>query len=76
MLLLFFTESTKSSLFVLATLVSFLFKKIKNGFLYFSYVHMCVCVCVCVYIYIYIYGEGNCNLQYSCLENLMDGVSW
>ena len=57
MLLLFFTESTKSSLFVLATLVSFLFKKIKNGFLYFSYIHVCVCVCVCIYIYIYMEKE-------------------
>ena len=32
---------------------------------------MCVCVCVCV---VYISGEGNGNpLQYSCLENFMDG---
>ena len=31
---------------------------------------MCVCVCVCV-------GEGNGTpLQYSCLENPMDGGAW
>ena len=43
------------------------------------YVCVCVCVCVCVYvyIYIYIYGEGNgIPLQYSCLENPMDGGAW
>ena len=54
----------QKELFVLATLVSFLFKKIKKGFLYFSYIHM--------WVYIYIYGEGNCNPQYSYLENPMD----
>ena len=34
---------------------------------------MCVCVCVCVCVY----GEGNGTpLQYSCLENPMDGGAW
>ena len=40
-------------------------------------------MCVCVYIYIYIErererdGEGNgVPLQYSCLENPMDGGAW
>ena len=39
---------------------------------------VCVCVCVCTYIYIYIYiGEGNGTpLQYSSLENPMDGGAW
>ena len=33
-------------------------------------------MCICVYIYIYV-GEGNGNpLQYSCLENPMDGGAW
>ena len=33
-----------------------------------------MCVCVCVYIHI---GEGNGTpLQYSCLENPMDGGAW
>ena len=32
---------------------------------------MCVCVCVCVCVHV---GEVNGNpLQYSCLENTMDG---
>jgi len=59
------------------------------NFCWLSCVYMCVCVCVCVYIYIYTHsfiffplefilvhwiGEGNGNpLQYSCLENPMDG---
>ena len=35
---------------------------------------MCVCVCVCVCVCI---GEGNGTpLQYSCLENPMDGGAW
>ena len=35
------------------------------------------CVCVCVYIYIPSLEEGNGNpLQYSCLENPMDGGAW
>ena len=43
---------------------------------------VCVCVCVCVcasnYIYRYRYiGEGpGTPLQYSCLENPMDGGAW
>ena len=33
-------------------------------------------MCVCIYIYTYT-GEGNGNpLQYSCLENPMDGGAW
>ena len=40
--------------------------------------YVCVCIYVYIYIYIYIYiGEGNGNpLQYSCLENPMDGEAW
>ena len=35
---------------------------------------MCVCVCVCVCVYM---EEGNGTpLQYSCLENPMDGGPW
>ena len=35
----------------------------------YTYIYVCVCVCVCVCI-----GEGNGTpLQYSCLENPMDG---
>ena len=35
---------------------------------------MCVCVCVCVCVCI---GEGNGTpLQYSCLQNAMDGGAW
>ena len=44
---------------------------------------ICSCVCICIYIYIHIHvytythtliGEGNGTpLQYSCLENPMDG---
>ena len=35
-----------------------------------SVYNLCVCVCVCV-------GEGNGTpLQYSCLENPMDGGAW
>ena len=40
-------------------------------------------MCECIYIYIYIYimyvyiGEGDGTpLQYSCLENPMDGGAW
>ena len=34
-------------------------------------------ISACVYIYIYMYGEGNgIPLQYSCLENPMDGGAW
>ena len=38
-----------------------------------------ICIYIYIYIYmcIYIYGEGNGNpLQYSCLENPMDGGAW
>ena len=36
------------------------------------YVCVCVCVCVCVYT-----GEGNGTpLQYSCLDNPMNGGAW
>ena len=39
--------------------------------------HIYVCVCVCVYIYGILNGEGNGTpLQYSCLENPMDGGTW
>ena len=32
------------------------------------------CCCVCVCMYLRMCGEGNSTpLQYSCLENLMDG---
>ena len=35
-----------------------------------EYTFVCVCVCVC-------FGEGNGNpLQYSCMENPMDGGAW
>ena len=48
------------------------------------YICVCIYMCVCVYVYIYIYiyvyiniGEGNgIPLQYSCLENPMDGGAW
>ena len=35
-------------------------------------------MCVYIYIYLYVYfGEGNGNpLQYSCLENPVDGGAW
>ena len=35
---------------------------------------ICICICICIYIYI---GEGNgIPLQYSCLENPMEGGAW
>ena len=35
-----------------------------------------LCVCVCMYVCMYV-GEGNGTpLQYSCLENPMDGGAW
>ena len=54
----------------------------------FMYVYIHIYVCVYIYIYIYFsipelnisapqIGEGNGNpLQYSCLENPMDGGAW
>ena len=39
----------------------------------YKYIYMCVCVCVCVCRE----REGNGTpLQYSCLENPMDGGAW
>ena len=44
------------------------------------YINIDIHMYVCVYIYIYLYtydGEGNGTpLQYSCLENPMDGGAW
>ena len=39
---------------------------------------MCMwCICVCVDVYTCVCGEGNGTpLQYSCLENPMDGGAW
>ena len=37
-------------------------------------IHLYIYVCVCIYAYIYI-GNGT-PLQYSCLENPMDGGPW
>ena len=47
-----------------------------NSFELHFHVYVCVCVCMCVCVYL-ISGEGNGNpLQYSCLENPMDGGAW
>ena len=50
------------------------------------YIYVCVCVCVCIIdsfisclyvVHKMIAGEGNGTpLQYSCLENPMDGGVW
>ena len=38
---------------------------------------MCVYIYTHIHIHTHIYGEGNDNpLQYSCLENSMDGGAW
>ena len=39
---------------------------------------MCVCVCVCIQLYLYItpWRRQWHPLQYSCLENPMDGGVW
>ena len=38
---------------------------------------MYVCTCVYIYVYCHIFGEGDGTpLQYSCLENPMDGAAW
>ena len=39
-------------------------------------IYIYVCVCIYIYIFLQTYGEGNGTpLQYSCLENPMDGGS-
>ena len=46
------------------------------------YTHMCILMITCIpmHIYMFVYsyiGEGNGTpLQYSCLENPMDGGAW
>ena len=51
----------------------------------YTYVYICICihmytyvyVYICIHMYTYVYGEGNGTpLQYSCLENPMDGGAW
>ena len=45
-----------------------------KSLLFILYIYVCVCVCVCVYTYV---GEGNGTpLQYSGLDNPMDGGAW
>ena len=40
-------------------------------YIYFNY----ICICVCVYIYNLRESNGT-PLQYSCMENPMDGGAW
>ena len=48
---------------------------------HFSFLGVCVCVCVCVCVYFFSLMEDPEKamappLQYSCLENPMDGGAW
>ena len=64
---------------LLATFRSY--KHLYGKHLVFSWIHkghMYVCVCLYIYTHIYLcFGEGDGTpLQYSCLENPMDGGAW
>ena len=50
---------------------------LQDSSLYYIYIYIYTCVCVIFFCNYVIFGEGNGNpLQYSCLENPMEGATW